>query len=62
MTDLLRANFSFREWKEDLPRLEYCGCELEKTPEGGRRLHQENYFSKVKPITIHKNRNPHDPL
>ena len=62
VTDLLRANFSFREWKEDLPRLEYCGCELEKTPEGGRRLHQENYFSKVKPITIHKNRNPHDPL
>ena len=62
VTDLLRANFSFREWKEDLPKLEYCGCELEKTPEGGRRLHQENYFSKVKPITIHKNHNPHEPL
>ena len=62
VTDMLRANFAFRERKEDLPKLEYCGCELEKTEEGGRRLHQENYYSKVKPITIHKGRGPHDQL
>ena len=62
VTDMLRANFSFREWKEDLPKLEYCGCELEKTEEGGRRLHQENYYAKVKPITLHKGRDLHDQL
>ena len=44
------------------PKLEYCGCELENTPEGGRRLHQESYFSKAKPITISKNRNLQEPL
>ena len=62
VTDMLRANFSFREWKEDLPKLEYCGCELEKTEEGGRRLHQENYYAKVKPITLQKGRDLHDRL
>ena len=36
----LKNNFSFREWKEDLETLEYCGCELQSRPEGGRKLHQ----------------------
>ena len=62
VTDMLRTTFSFREWKEDNDKLEYCGCELERTPEGGRRLHQENYFSKVKPITISKHRDLQEPL
>ena len=64
VTDMLRATFSFREWKEDMDKPEYCGCELDRTPgpEGGRRLHQEYYISKVKPITISKRRGPHEPL
>ena len=52
----LKENFSFREWKQDLPKLEYCGCELTSTPEGGRKLHQESYMGKISPITFNKNR------
>ena len=33
----LKGNFSFREWKQDLLKLEYCGCEIASTPEGGRK-------------------------
>ena len=54
VTDLLRENFSFREWKEEEPTLEYCGCQLEKTEAGGRRLHQEPYMGKIKPISFSK--------
>ena len=56
VTDLLRENFSFREWKEEEPTLEYCGCQLEKTEAGGRRLHQEPYMGKIKPISFSKGR------
>ena len=52
----LKDTFSFREWKQDLDKLEYCGCELTKTKEGGRRLHQEAYMGKVSPITFNKGR------
>ena len=47
---MLKSNFSFREWKEEQRVLEYCGCELEKTSSGGRKLHQTKYMEKVKPI------------
>ena len=56
VTDLLRENFSFREWKEEELTLEYCGCQLEKTEAGGRRLHQEPYMGKIKPISFSKGR------
>ena len=56
VTDLLKENFSFREWKEEEPCLEYCGCQLEKTASGGRRLHQEQYMGKIKPISFSKGR------
>ena len=52
----LKENFSFREWKQDLPKLEYCGCEVVSTPEGGRKLNQEQYMGKISPITFNKNR------
>ena len=52
----LKENFSFREWKQDLPKLEYCGCEIASTPEGGRKLNQEQYMGKISPITFNKNR------
>ena len=56
VTDLLKENFSFREWKEEEPCLEYCGRQLEKTASGGRRLHQEQYMGKLKPISFSKGR------
>lgn len=52
----LKETFSFREWKQDLDSLEYGGCELTKTEEGGRKLHQEAYMGKVSPITSNKAR------
>ena len=58
----LKETFSFREWKQDLDQLEYCGCELTKTEEGGRRLHQEAYMGKVSPISIKKGRAPTEAL
>ena len=48
----MKENLSFREWKEDLDIMEYCGCELQHTPEGGR--HQGKYFDKVKSIAYDK--------
>lgn len=48
----MKENFSFREWKEDLDVMEYCGCELQRTFKGGR--HQGKYFDKVKSIAYDK--------
>ena len=30
VVEQLKENFSFREWKEDLDVMEYCGCELQR--------------------------------
>ena len=62
VVEQLKENFSFREWKEDLEVMEYCGCELQRTPEGGRKLHQGKYFDKVKPIAYDKKLPLHQPL
>ena len=58
----LKANFSFREWKEDQKILEYCGCELEKLDDGGTCLYQTKYLEKVKPICADKKRSPAEML
>ena len=62
VVEMLKNNFSFREWKEEQPVLEYCGCELEKTNSGGRKLHQTKYMEKVKPINYDKKRSATDSL
>ena len=62
VVEQLKANFSFREWKEDHDSLEYCGCEIEKTPEGGRKIQQTKYMEKVMPIAVDKKRSPADGL
>ena len=59
VVEQLKANFSFREWKEDHDSLEYCGCDVEKTPEGGRKIQQ---MEKVMPIVVDKKRSPADSL
>ena len=41
---------------------EYCGCEIEKTELGGRKLHQTKYLEKVHPITYDKKRGTHESL
>ena len=58
----LQEHFSFREWKEEEPILEYCGCEIEKTEAGGRKLHQTKYLEKVTPISYDKKRGTHESL
>ena len=57
MIEELKNIFTFREWKEG-PSLEYCGATLEAT-DGGWKLHHKEYLKKVKPITVGKDRQPH---
>ena len=60
VVEQLKSNFSFREWKENQDSLEYCGCEIEKTP--GRKIQQTKYLEKVMPIAVDKKRSPTDGL
>lgn len=54
VVEMLKHNFSFREWKEEQPVLEYCGFKLEKIESGGRKLHETKYLEKMKPINYDK--------
>ena len=62
MKQQLQEHFSFREWKEEEPTLEYSNCEIEKTESGGRKLHQSKYLEKVTPISYDKKRGAQESL
>ena len=56
----LKEAFNFREW-HDTEAMEYCGASLVHNADGWKLSH-ENYYKKLKPITVDKNRGPADPL
>ena len=55
----LKEVFNFRTWEADTQTLEYCGVKLERQNYAWS-VHQEDYWKKVKPITIHKGRAAED--
>ena len=56
----LKEAFNFREW-HDTETMEYCGANLVHNADGWKLSH-ENYYKKIKPITVEKSRGPVDPL
>ena len=56
----LKEAFNFREW-HDTESMEYCGANLHHNDDGWKLSH-ENYYKKLKPITVDKNRGAADPL
>ena len=56
----LKEAFNFREW-HDTEAMEYCGASLVHNNEGWKLSH-ENYYKKLKPITVDKNRGLDEPL
>ena len=52
----LQKAFSFREWHEHEPRVEYLGAEIETDPDGNLKHHQSKYLAKLHPITIPNDR------
>ena len=57
----LKEVFNFRTWEADTQTLEYCGVKLERQNYAWS-VHQEDYWKKVKPITIHKGRSAEDEM
>ena len=57
----LKEVFNFRTWQEDKQVLEYCGVQLERKDHAWS-IHPENYWHKVKPVTIHKGRSAEDEM
>ena len=62
----LKKTFNFREWKEsneqETSKLEYCGATLEQYQPHCWKLHHQEYFKKVKPIPLGKDRSPEDEM
>ena len=56
----LKEAFNFREW-HDTETMEYCGANLVHNSDGWKLSH-ENYYKKLKPLTVEKHRGPSDPL
>ena len=56
----LKEAFNFREW-HDTETMEYCGASLVHNSDGWKLSH-ENYYKKLKPLTVEKHRGPSDPL
>ena len=54
----LKEAFNFRE-RHDTESMEYCGASLIHNAEGWK-LNHENYYKKLKPITVDKNRGSTD--
>ena len=57
----LKEVFNFRTWQDDKQVLEYCGVQLERKDHAWS-IHQESYWHKVKPVTIHKGRSAEDEM
>jgi len=57
----LKEVFNFRTWQDDKEVLEYCGVQLERKDHAWA-IHQESYWHKVKPVTIHKGRSAEDEM
>ena len=57
----LKEVLNFRIWQDDKQVLEYCGVQLEKKDHAWA-IHQDNYWQKVKPVTIHKGRSAEDKM
>ena len=66
VVDELKKTFNFREWKEskdqETSKLEYCGATLEQYQPHCWKLHHEEYFKKVKPTALGKDRSPEDEM
>ena len=54
----LKEAFNFREW-HNTEAMEYCGASLVHNSDGWK-LNHENYYKKLKPITVDKNRGTTD--
>ena len=66
VVDELKKTFNFREWKEskdqETSKLEYCGATLEQYQPHCWKLHHEEYFKKVKPTALGKDRSREDEM
>ena len=57
----LKQAFNFRTWQKDEP-FDYCGAKMTRDEDGTWHISHKEYLSKVSPLSIGKDRQPHQPM